>query len=184
MSYGVNTWLPQLMHLSGYSITSSLLFLLVLNVGNIIGNVIAGAAADRFGSRIVCIVIFALGAISFFLLSFRWPLLIAYIFVILVGNGTLGAQNILNAYVAKSYPVGSRSSAIGWALGIGRSGGLIGPNVLGLFQFWHVSLQWSFYALAIPGVLAVVLLLFIPKTPTLNEQVQESTLLPASADIA
>jgi AAHS family benzoate transporter-like MFS transporter len=183
MIFGVNTWLPQLMNLSGYSITSSLLFLLVLNVGNIVGNVIAGAAADRFGSKVVCIVIFALGALSFFLLSFHWPLFIAYILVILVGNGTLGAQNILNAYVAKSYPVGSRSSAVGWALGVGRAGGLVGPNVLGLFQFWHVSLQWSFYALAIPGLLAVVFLLFMPKTPTLHEQVQESTLLPASADL-
>ena len=184
MIFGVNTWLPQLMNLSGYSITSSLLFLLVLNVGNIIGNVIAGAAADRFGSKVVCIVIFALGALSFFLLSFHWPLFIAYVLVILVGNGTLGAQNILNAYVAKSYPVGSRSSAVGWALGIGRAGGLVGPNVLGLFQFWHVSLQWSFYALAIPGLLAVVLLFFMPKTPTYHAQVQETTLLPASADIA
>jgi AAHS family benzoate transporter-like MFS transporter len=184
MIFGVNTWLPQLMNLSGYSITSSLLFLLVLNVGNIIGNVIAGAAADRFGSKVVCMVIFGLGALAFFLLSFHWPLLIAYILVILVGNGTLGAQNILNAYVAKSYPVGSRSSAIGWALGTGRAGGLVGPVVLGFFQFWHVSLHWSFYALAIPGVLAVVLLLFIPKTPTFHEHVQDATLLPASADIA
>jgi MFS transporter, AAHS family, benzoate transport protein len=184
MIFGVNTWLPQLMNLSGYSITSSLLFLLVLNVGNIIGNVIAGAAADRFGSRLVCIVIFALGALSFFLLSFHWPLVIAYILVILVGNGTLGAQNILNAYVAKSYPVSNRSSAVGWALGIGRAGGLIGPNVLGLFQFWHVSLQWSFYALAIPGVLSVIALLFIPQTPTLDEHIQSSLPLSASAEIA
>jgi len=172
------------MNLSGYSITSSLLFLLVLNVGNIIGNVIAGAAADRFGSRLVCIVIFALGALSFFLLSFHWPLFIAYILVILVGNGTLGAQNILNAYVAKSYPVSNRSSAVGWALGIGRAGGLIGPNVLGLFQFWHVSLQWSFYALAIPGVLSIIALLFIPKTPTLDEHVQSALPLPVATEIA
>jgi AAHS family benzoate transporter-like MFS transporter len=172
MIFGVNTWLPQLMNLSGYSITSSLLFLLVLNVGNIIGNVIAGAAADRFGSRPVCLVIFGLGAVSFFLLSLHWPLVIAYLLVILVGNGTLGAQNILNAYVAKSYPVSNRSTAVGWALGIGRAGGLIGPNVLGLFQFWHISLQWSFYALAIPGILSVIALLFLPATPTLDERVQ------------
>jgi len=182
MIFGVNTWLPQLMQLSGYSLTSSLVFLAVLNIGNIIGNIIAGAAADRFGSRQVCMIIFALGAISFFLLSFHWPLLFAYLLVILVGNGTLGAQNILNAYVAKSYPVGSRSSAVGWALGMGRFGGLIGPNVLGLFQFWHVSLNWSFYALAIPGVLSVVALIFLPKTPTLHEQVQTPELVSASAE--
>jgi AAHS family benzoate transporter-like MFS transporter len=184
MIFGVNTWLPQLMHLSGYSITSSLLFLLILNVGNIIGNVIAGAAADRFGSKGTCVTVFLLGALSFFLLSFHWPLIFAYFLVILVGNGTLGAQNLLNAYVAKSYPVNSRASAVGWALGIGRTGGLIGPNVLGLFQFWHVSLQWSFYALAIPGILSVILLIFLPRTPTFNERVQLSEPAPAVAEIA
>ncbi|MBV9231223.1 MAG: aromatic acid/H+ symport family MFS transporter, partial [Chloroflexi bacterium] len=170
--YGVNTWLPQLMTLSGYSLTSALLFLLVLNVGNIIGNVIAGAAADRFGSKIVCMTVFALAAISFFLLSFKVPLLIGYILVILVGNGTYGAQNLLNAYVVKSYPVSSRGTAIGWALGIGRTGGFVAPNLIGLFLFWHVPLQWSFYVLAIPGVLAVIALLFITKTPAFYEHVQ------------
>lgn len=182
MIFGVNTWLPQLMHQTGYSITSSLLFVVVLNIGNIIGNVIAGGAADYFGSKAVCITIFALGAISFLALSLHWSLLLAYLFVILAGNGTLGAQNILNAYVAKSYPVKSRSSAVGWALGIGRVGGLIAPNVLGLFQVWHVSLQWSFYALAIPGALAVLILFFMPKTPTLDEGVQVSASPAVSAE--
>jgi AAHS family benzoate transporter-like MFS transporter len=184
MIFSVNTWLPLLMHLSGYSITSSLLFLLILNVGNTIGNVIAGAAADRFGSKGTCVTVFLLGAVSFFLLGFHWPLIFAYFLVILVGNGTLGAQNLLNAYVAKSYPVNSRASAVGWALGIGRTGGLIGPNVPGLFQFWHVSLQWSFYALAIPGILSVILLIFLPRTPTFNERVQLSEPAPAVAEIA
>jgi AAHS family benzoate transporter-like MFS transporter len=184
MIYGVNTWLPQLMTLSGYSLTSALLFLLVLNVGNIIGNVIAGAAADRFGSKIVCMIVFALAAISFFLLSFKVPLLVGYILVILVGNGTFGAQNLLNAYVAKSYPVNSRGTAVGWALGIGRTGGFVSPNLVGLFLFWHVPLQWSFYALAIPGVLAVIALLFITKTPTFNEQMLAPEPLLAAEGIA
>jgi MFS transporter, AAHS family, benzoate transport protein len=184
MIYGVNTWLTQLMASSGYSLTSALLFLLVLNLGNIIGNVIAGAAADRFGSRIVCIVVFGLAAISFFLLSIKVPLLVGYLLVILVGNGTLGAQNLLNAYIAKSYPVNTRGTAVGWALGIGRTGGFVSPNLIGLFLFWHVPLQWSFYALAIPGALSILLLLFMPKTPALNEQVQESTALPASAEVS
>lgn len=184
MTFSVTTWLPQLMNLSGYSLASSLLFLLILNVGTIIGNIIAGATADRFGSRRVSITIFALGAVSFFLLSFRWPLFIAYLLVILIGNGTIGAQNILNVYVAKFYPLTSRASAIGWSLGMGRFGALIGPSILGLFQFWHVSLQWSFYALAIPGLLSVVTLFFLPKRPTLDEQSERLVQLPATTEIA
>jgi AAHS family benzoate transporter-like MFS transporter len=104
--------------------------------------------------------------------------------VILVGNGAFGAQNLLNAYIAKFYPVNSRGTAVGWALGIGRSGGFVSPNLIGLFLFWHVPLQWSFYALAIPGALSVVLLLFMPKTPMLNEQVGASTALSASTEVS
>jgi AAHS family benzoate transporter-like MFS transporter len=168
--FGVTTWLSQLMTLSGYSPTFALLFVVVLNIGNMIGNIFAGAAADRFGSKLVCTIIFILGAISFFLLSFKVPVVLALILAVLVGNGTFGAQNILNAYVAKSYPISNRASAIGVVLGIGRFGGLLGPSILGLFQFWQLSLQWSFYALAIPCAISALALLFVPKTPSLHEE--------------
>jgi AAHS family benzoate transporter-like MFS transporter len=184
MIYAINTWLPHLMNLVGYSLPLALSFLAVLNVGNIIGNVVAGAASDRFGSKNVCITVFGLAAISFFLLSFHWPIVVVYILVILVGNGSLGAQNLLNAYVAKSYPVGSRGSAVGWALGAGRGGGFVGPNIVGLLLLWHVSLVWSFYVLAIPGLLAVIALFFIPRTPVFDEQALPSVELPVTAEIA
>lgn len=183
MIYGVNTWLPQLMALSGYSLTSSLLFLLVLNVGNIIGNVIAGTAADRFGSKAVCITLFTLGAVSFFLLSFHWSILVAYILVVFVGNGSLGAQNIVNAYIVKSYPTNIRASAMSWAIGLGRAGAIFGPIMLGLFQTWHVSLQWSFYALAIPGILSVIALFYMPKTLASYERPQMQLPLSAATEI-
>lgn len=184
MIYGVNTWLPQLMALSGYSLTSSLLFLLVLNIGNIIGNVIAGTAADRFGSKAVCIALFTLGAVSFFLLSFHWSILVAYILVVLVGNGSLGAQNIINAYIVKSYPTNTRASAMSWAIGLGRAGAIFGPIMLGLFQTWHVSLQWSFYALAIPGILSVIALLCMPKTLASYERTRVQLPLSAATEIS
>jgi AAHS family benzoate transporter-like MFS transporter len=178
MIFGVSTWLSQLMTLSGYSPALALLFVVVLNVGSIFGNIFAGAAADRFGSKSVGVLIFLLGSASFFLLSFKVPVALALVLGILVGNGSFGAQNILNAYVAKSYPVSSRASAMSVVLGIGRFGGLLGPSVLGLFQFWHISLQWSFYALAIPGVICAITLLLIPKTPTLHEKFRNTIPLP------
>ena len=48
--YGINTWLPEIMRKSGYSLGSALSFLLVLNVGAIAGALLAGALADRFGT--------------------------------------------------------------------------------------------------------------------------------------
>ncbi|MFD5073977.1 MFS transporter [Streptomyces sp. NPDC058371] len=47
--YGVSTWLPTMMKASGYGMTSSVSFLLVINGGGIVGMLIAGRTADRFG---------------------------------------------------------------------------------------------------------------------------------------
>jgi AAHS family benzoate transporter-like MFS transporter len=51
MIYGLNTWLPKLMMSAGYPLGSSLLFLLVLNLGAIIGAIFGGWLADRWKTK-------------------------------------------------------------------------------------------------------------------------------------
>ena len=47
--YGLNTWLPQIMREAGYELGAALAFLLVLNVGAVVGLLVAGRVADRIG---------------------------------------------------------------------------------------------------------------------------------------
>jgi AAHS family 4-hydroxybenzoate transporter-like MFS transporter len=47
------------------------------------------------------------------------------------------AQNALSVYF---YPVALRSTGLGWGLGVGRSGSIVGPI---LFGYLLGSLQWS-----------------------------------------
>ena len=49
--YGLNTWLAQIMIEAGYELGSALAFLLVLNLGAIIGTPALGAVADRSARR-------------------------------------------------------------------------------------------------------------------------------------
>ena len=49
--YGLNTWLPQIMRAAGYELGAALALLLVLNVGAVIGLLVAGQVADRIGNR-------------------------------------------------------------------------------------------------------------------------------------
>ncbi len=56
--YGLNTWLPQIMREAGYPLGSALTFLLVLNVGAIVGALGASLLADRFGSKPVTVAAF------------------------------------------------------------------------------------------------------------------------------
>ena len=62
LTYALNTWLPELMVRNGYGTQSSLLLLLLLNAGAIIGSLFASRFADRFGAKIVIVTTFSLAA--------------------------------------------------------------------------------------------------------------------------
>jgi AAHS family benzoate transporter-like MFS transporter len=45
-----------------------------------------------------------------------------------MGFGGLGTQNMLNDYISQLYPPHARATGLGWALGIGRIGAIVGPS--------------------------------------------------------
>ncbi len=165
MIFGLNTWLPQIMIKAGYSLGSSLSFLLVLYAGTIIGTLVGGVAMDRFGPKWVILIMFLEAGIVLALLSIRFPLLITYLLVALAGTGTVGTQILLNAYISKCYPINNRATAVAWALGIGRIGAIIGPYFGGLILSWKLGVQWNFYSFAIPAFLGVISIAFISIRP-------------------
>ncbi len=160
--FGLQTWLPELMRGSGYSLGSALSFLLVLNLATVFGTVFAGALADLWSSKMVTVISFVLAAVCIGLLSIPLPLAATYVLVALAGIGGLGSQNLLNAYVSKYYPAHGRSTALGWTLGIGRLGGISAPFVLGLLLSSQLGLRWSFYAIALAAVLGAVFVALLP----------------------
>lgn len=165
MIYGLNTWLPVIMRQAGYSAGSALAFLLVFNIGAVVGTILISLAADRLGSKPVIITTYLLASVSVILLSLRLPTVMLYAAVALGGVGTIGTQSFVLAYVSKHYPVRMRATAMGWTLGFGRIGSMLAPPVLGLIIGAGWSFQWNFYALAIPGVLGAVLIGLVPRAP-------------------
>jgi len=129
--YGLNQWLPEIMRQSGYALGAALAFLLVLNVGAVIGLLVAGPLADRYGSKVACAGWFALAAVFLFLLSIQLPLFLTYVVVLITGFFVFSAQVLLYAYVSKHYPTSGRGTALGWAAGIGRIGAICGPSWAG-----------------------------------------------------
>lgn len=49
--------------------------------------------------------------------------------VFAAGLGVVGAQNGANAMAAEIYPTEARATGVGWALGVGRIGSILGPNL-------------------------------------------------------
>ncbi len=161
--YGLNTWLPQIMRELGYSLNSSLSFLLVMNLTAGIGALFASAIADRWGSKRVIGVSYLLAAICAFSLTLGAPpIILTYLLVAIAGFGAVGGTAIVNAFVTKYYPAGSRATALGWGLGIGRIGAISGPIVVGFLLSMNVDLIWSFYTFVIAGIVAVVAIVFVP----------------------
>lgn len=165
MIYGYNTWLPEIMRRAGYSSGSALGFLLMFNLGAVVGQLIISLAADRLGSKPVIVTTYLTASVAVILLSLRLPTAVLYAAVALGGVGAMGTQTFVLAYVSKHYPIRMGATAMGWALGVGRLGSMLAPPLLGLIIGAGLAYQWNFYALAVPGVLGAALIGLVPRTP-------------------
>ncbi|WP_327278997.1 MULTISPECIES: MFS transporter [unclassified Streptomyces] len=162
--YGVNTWLPQLMRAAGYGPTSSVAFLLVINAGGIVGMLIAGAVATRFGAARVSAVWFLLTAAGALLLTQRLPLPVTYVIVAFTGIWLFSAQVMVYATVPALYPSAQVSAGLGWATGIGRLGAVVGP-ALGGAVVAHGAQQWAFVTFAAAGLIGALAIHLAGRTP-------------------
>ena len=160
--YGLNTWLPQIMRKAGYDLGSSLAFLLVLNAGAVIGAIGASRIADRIGVRPVAITAFSCAAVSVILLSFSQPTAVLFGLVALAGLGSVGTQILVNGYVATYYPDNLRATALGWSLGVGRTGAIAGPLLGGLVAGSALGYQWNFYLFALVAAIGVLFISAVP----------------------
>lgn len=165
MIYGYNTWLPEIMRRAGYSSGSALGFLLMFNLGAVVGQLIISLAADRLGSKPIIVTTSLLASVAVILLSLRLPTTVLYAAVALGGVGAMGTQTFVLAYISKHYPVRMGATAMGWSLGFGRLGSMLAPPLLGLIIGAGLAFQWNFYALAVPGVLGAALIGLVPRAP-------------------
>ncbi|WP_081707583.1 MFS transporter [Bacillus massiliigorillae] len=162
--YGLTTWLPQMMRSAGYPLGSSIGFLLMLNFSAAVGAILAGVAADKWGSKKVIIISYLLASISIALLSVKASMLVVYGLVGVAGFGTIGTTLILNAYISKYFDTKIRATSLGWALGFGRIGAILGPILAGLVISWNFNLSTNFYIFALAAVIAAIAVIFIPKS--------------------
>ncbi|MEQ9725013.1 MFS transporter [Pseudomonas sp. WHRI 8822A] len=159
MVYALSSWLPKLMANAGYSLGSSLSFLLALNFGGMAGAILGGWLGDRFNLTKVKVGFFIAAAVSISLLGFKSPTLMLYLLIFVAGATTIGTQILLYAGTAQLYDLSIRSTGLGWASGIGRNGAIVGPLLGGALMGIELPLQLNFMAFAIPGAIAALAML-------------------------
>lgn len=151
MTYALSTWLVKLMAMSGYSLGSALNFLMAFNAGAVVGAVGGGWLGDRFNLKWVLCGFYFLSAVCLIMLGYGvQPVLLV---VALVGASTLGTQILCYAYAGQFYPMAIRATGIGFASGIGRTGAIIAPIIIGMLVAAKLPLEQNFIAIAAAGVL-------------------------------
>ena len=129
---------------------------MTLNVGAMIGAIGGGWLADKFHIKWVLFSMYVLAAVSITLLGVKMPTEALFLAVGMAGASTIGTQIVTYAYVGQFYPMAVRSTGIGFASGVGRSGAILAPIVIGALVAMALPLEQNFFAIAIPAVIAAV----------------------------
>ncbi|KQW62125.1 MFS transporter [Variovorax sp. Root411] len=174
MVFALSSWLTKLMAGAGYSLGSALTFVLVLNAGAMVGAIGGGWLADRFHIKYVLAGMYALAAISLTLLGYKMPTPVLFVLIGLAGASTIGTQIVANAYTGQFYPMAVRATGLGWALGVGRSGAILAPILIGVLVGMNLPLQQNFMAIAIPAVIGMVAVLLINHGRSASAQVVDA----------
>ena len=149
--YFLMRWVPKLMVDAGYSESVGRDAFFLFNFGGVLGIYLLGGLSTRFKLTNLIFGLLALsaaGMLAFALAPADKNLLLAMIFV--VGLCQQGGFTGLYSAAAKAYPTGIRSTGIGWCVGLGRSGAVIGPAVAGYLIYFGFDMSANFIVFAVP----------------------------------
>ncbi|ENU29633.1 hypothetical protein F991_02120 [Acinetobacter sp. CIP-A165] len=170
MVYALSSWLPKLMLAAGYSLGKSILFLLALNVGAMIGSIGGGILSDKFHLKPVILSMLMAGVAALIGLGFNSPAYVLYGLVTVAGAATIGTSILLYSYVAQYYPLSVRSTGIGCASGVGRIGAIVGPILTGLLLTLNLPHTMNFVMISIPAMIAICAILSLKRHKFDEEQ--------------
>ncbi|MES4889663.1 MFS transporter [Streptomyces sp. NPDC096012] len=161
--YALQSWLPTIVTDLGHSMSVVVAATTLTTVGGIAAAFVTGPSMDRLGPYRTLAVLYLVGCVCVALTgtALHAPLWVLMTANFLAGCCVSGGQKSLIALAAVFYPAPMRSTGVGWALGIGRVGGILGPIVVGTALAAGWSPSTVFYAMSVPMLaagLAVVLL--------------------------
>jgi MFS transporter, AAHS family, benzoate transport protein len=161
MVYALSSWLTKLMAMAGYSLGSALTFTIVFNLGAMVGAVLGGWLGDKYNIKHVLVAFYAMGAVSLTVMGYTKSTELLFLIVFVVGASTLGTQLLAYAYAGGFYPTAIRSTGVGFASGIGRTGAILAPILIGVLVSLELPLEQNFMAIGLAGLLGTIAVMLI-----------------------
>ena len=158
--YFLSSWLPTVVRDSGYATSTAVLAGTTVQVGGTTAALGLGWFIERFGFVPVLTACFAVACVNIAMIGHPGlSLALLFTVVFLAGMGIVGGQAAVNALAATYYPTALRSTGIGWSLGIGRIGAIVGPVLAGQLMALHWSNERLFIAAAVPALISALVML-------------------------
>jgi AAHS family 4-hydroxybenzoate transporter-like MFS transporter len=157
LMYVIVNWLPALLRATGMSVSDGVTATSFYSLGGILGTFAEGFLIKFGGYYKVLLAEFGLCGVFIALMAMMadsWSLVIVLAF--LLGFLVTGAQAGLNVLAANFYPTFIRSTGVGWALGVGRIGSIMGPIFAGMLLSRDWQPQQVLLVGAIPAIFALV----------------------------
>jgi AAHS family 4-hydroxybenzoate transporter-like MFS transporter len=151
------------------TISRAVLLGTTLQLGGVVGTIVMGPVIDRVGFRRVLVPAFITAAVAIALIG-RAGMPVGLLFAVVAAAGLciVGGQPAVNALAGTYYPTALRSTGIGWSLGIGRVGSIVGPVLGGVLIQRHWANSSIFAALAVPAGISA-LLVYVTREPITRE---------------
>ena len=152
--YFCATWLPTVINNTGVSVRLAVIATALFQVGGIVGALVLAFLIERYGPYwVLAAAYFAAGILLALIGQAGSAIELIIPAVFAAGFCVVGAQIGANALTATFYPTYIRSTGVGWALGIGRIGSIIGPLLGGMM----LSLQWHIPTIFLAGAIPVLI---------------------------
>jgi len=157
--YFLSSWVPTFMRDFGYSASTASLVGATLQLGGTLGTFWLTWFITRWGFVPVLTTAFLVATASVAVIGHpSLSLWAIYIVVFIAGSCIIGGQPTVNALSGSYYPTYLRSTGIGWGLGVGRAGAIVGPVLAGQLMAMKWSTEDIFYAAAIPALISALVM--------------------------
>jgi benzoate transport len=152
--YFLTSWIPKLAKDAGLSMELAIYAGTVFNIGAFFGIITQGYFSSKYGLKKTLGIILVLTGVLMASLGLFVGSDVILLILALLGFGIQGGFVGLYALSARLYPTEFRTTGVGWAMGAGRLGGIVGPLIGGLLIGAGLGIATNFLIFAVPALLS------------------------------
>ncbi|MBO0877990.1 MAG: MFS transporter [Pseudonocardia sp.] len=156
-AYTLTSWTPTFLSGYGFAPSQAPLGLAFVSLGGVVGGIVLIPLAARLGVTRALVLMPALAVVCLVVAANAGLGGLALLLVLAgAGAGVTAGQIGQLALAVALYPIGARTTGIGWAAALGRIGSIVGPAVAGALLALALSGQHIILLTAIPVAVAII----------------------------